>query len=102
MVDETRDRAVNMDAKIKNDGIKRQPHERDESPDGQDQDNPRGVIKQAASDLERGLVDTDLHGMRGQEETIPDAPQDQQAKPLEDNNKGFRHADSVVKSRGGE
>lgn len=61
MVKETADRKVNTDLKTANDQIKRMPHERDEAPDGQDT-APRGIMKQAASDLARGLVDTDLHG----------------------------------------
>lgn len=36
----------------------RLPHERDESSDSQ-QSHPRGVIRQAHEDVERGLVDTD-------------------------------------------
>ncbi len=41
----------------------RQPHERDESPEGMAE--PRGVMRQAADDLARGLVDTDLHNQTG-------------------------------------
>lgn len=41
----------------------RQPHERDESPEGEQPQ--RGVMQQAADDLERGLVDTDLHNTPG-------------------------------------
>lgn len=46
----------------------RLPHERDEAPDLLDSSEttpvsgPRQVIEQAASDLSRGLVDTDRHG----------------------------------------
>jgi hypothetical protein len=46
----------------------RLPHERDEAPDPLDSSEttpvsgPRQVIEQAASDLSRGLVDTDRHG----------------------------------------
>lgn len=46
-----------------------QPHERDEIPD----QHPIKIdkkIKQAATDLKKGLVDTDLHGMRGVEKTV--------------------------------
>ena len=64
MATEAPDRRINTDAKIHNDGVKRQPHERDEAPDGQEQ-TPTGVGKQAASDLAQGLVDTDLHGSPG-------------------------------------
>lgn len=69
MATETRDRRINTDERILNDGEKRLPHERDESPDGQDA-RPRGVMEQAASDLEQGLVDTDLHGTRGVETVV--------------------------------
>ena len=65
MAAETPDRRVNTDAKIENDGVKRQPHERDESPDGQ-APAPTGVGKQAASDLANGMVDTDLRNTPGQ------------------------------------
>lgn len=78
MVTETADRKVNTDAHVKNDGAKRLPNERDESPDAQ-QITPRDDMKQAASDLEQGLVDTDLHGQRGVEEVKPATPQ--QARP---------------------
>lgn len=67
MAADTPDRRVNTDAKIENDGVKRQPHERDESPDGQNQ-APTGVGKQAASDLANGLVDTDLRNTPGQDQ----------------------------------
>ena len=100
MVTETRDRALNTDAHIKNDGVKRLPHERDEAPDGQDK-APRGVMKQAASDLEQGLVDTDLHGERGAETTVDAKPDGRQAKPQADAHQGMRHHDSTVKPRGG-
>ena len=40
------------------------PHERDESTGAAD-DPPREVIKQAARDLERGLVDTDMRATPG-------------------------------------
>lgn len=47
----------------------RVPHERDEAPDPLDASEttpvggPRQVIEQAASDISRGLVDTDRHGV---------------------------------------
>ncbi|OFA02371.1 hypothetical protein [Duganella sp. HH101] len=63
-----KDAHVNTDAKVENDGVKRMPHERDEAPDAQDA-KPRNVMKQAASDIERGLVDTDLHNQPGVEKT---------------------------------
>ena len=95
MVSETPDRKVNTDAKIHNDGVKRLPHERDESPDGHDSE-PRGIMKQAADDLAQGLVDTDLHGMRGVEEVVPDSGPSGQAKPRADAEKGMRHHDTAM------
>lgn len=79
MATEAPDRKVNTDSKVQNDDAKRLPSERDESPDGHDA-APRDVMKQAASDIERGLVDTDLHGERGVEKVSPAAPNS--AKPL--------------------
>ncbi|HEY1995921.1 hypothetical protein [Paraburkholderia sp.] len=38
------------------------PHETDQSPESQHEDDPRGVGKQAHRDLERGLKDTDRRG----------------------------------------
>lgn len=100
MVAETKDRRINTDAKIRDDGVKRLPHERDESPEGQDTE-PRGVMKQAADDLAQGLVDTDMHGMRGVEESVPDAKSGQ-ARPQKDAEDGMRHHDSGVPARGKE
>ena len=77
---------INTAAPIRDDGVKRMPHERDESPEGVDQE-PRGVMKQAAADLERGLVDTDMHGMPG---LPPAAGPSGQAKPLHDAADGMR------------
>ncbi|CDG81125.1 hypothetical protein [Janthinobacterium agaricidamnosum] len=64
------DRKINTDEKVRNDGARRLPHERDQSPDAQNA-KPRPVMEQAASDLEQGLVDTDLHGERGVEQAKP-------------------------------
>lgn len=100
MVNETQDRKLNIDAKIENDGVKRMPHERDEAPDGQDV-APTGVGQQAASDLQQGLVDTEMYGTRGDTDSIP-AGAGGQAKPQENANKDMRKHDSVVKSQGGE
>jgi hypothetical protein len=100
MVTETKDRFVNTKAKIENDGVKRQPHERDESPDGQDQE-PRGVMKQAAEDLAQGLVDTDLRGTPGLSEAVDPAPgATGQAKPQPDRSQDMRDHDSPIPSRG--
>jgi hypothetical protein len=71
MVSEAKDRKVNTDAKVHSDGAKRLPHERDESPDGHPP-KQRSVMHQAASDIEQGLVDTDLHGVRGLEKIKPE------------------------------
>ena len=43
----------------------RQPNERDESPDSQ-ASAPRDVMRQAASDIERGLKDTDCRNSAGE------------------------------------
>jgi hypothetical protein len=95
MVIETKDRFVNTDAKIENDGVKRQPHERDESPDGQDQE-PRGIMKQAAEDLAQGLVDTDLRNTPGISEAVePGAGATGQANPQPDRHRSMRDHDSV-------
>jgi hypothetical protein len=100
MVTETKDRFVNTDAKIENDQVKRQPHERDESPDGQDQ-QPRGVIKQAAEDLAQGLVDTDARNTPGIEQAVQPAPgATGQARPQPDRSQDMRDHDSVIPSRG--
>jgi hypothetical protein len=89
MVSEIKERRINTDAKARNDGVQRLPHERDESPQGQQAD-PRGVMKQAADDLAQGLVDTDLHGLRGVEESV--APTGSgQARPQQDAADGMRH-----------
>lgn len=90
MVAETQDRKINTDAKTASDGGKRLPHERDESPDGHDKP-PRGVMKQAAADLQQGLVDTDLHGTPGQA-AAGGTPG--QAQPRDDAGKDMRHHDS--------
>lgn len=45
----------------------RLPHERDESDDSQES-GAREDIQQAYEDIQRGLLDTDLRGMRGVEE----------------------------------
>jgi hypothetical protein len=75
-----KDAQVNTDAKVKNDGVKRMPHERDESPDEQ-APKPRSVMKQAAADVESGMVDTDLHNKPGVEKVKTPTPQDATAQP---------------------
>jgi hypothetical protein len=71
---------TNTAAKVENDGRRRMPHERDESPDAQNV-KPRSVMKQAASDIERGLVDTDLHNQPGVERVKPHSGAPAQAQP---------------------
>eukprot|EP01041_Mallomonas_annulata_P021487 gene21486-biopygen14617 len=79
MVTEAKDHQVNTDAPVRSDDGKRLPHERDEAPEGHPP-KAHSVIQQAASDLEQGLVDTDLHGVRGVEKVQPRAPG--KAQPL--------------------
>ncbi len=98
MVTESKDRRINTDEKVENDGVKRMPHERDESPDGQDQ-QPRGVMKQAAADLAQGLVDTDLHGMRGVEQAAPQRGQPGQALPQPGTADGMRDQASTTSTK---
>ncbi|MFC0167270.1 hypothetical protein ACFFKC_04180 [Pseudoduganella danionis] len=62
------DTKINTRAKRRNDGVQRLPHERDESPESELTPN-RSVIRQAASDVEEGLVDTDRHNQPGAETT---------------------------------
>ncbi|MBA5689694.1 hypothetical protein [Rugamonas apoptosis] len=58
------------------------PHERDETTETPPP--PRKIIEQASSDLERGLVDTDLHGVRGVEQVKPTRPHPGGAAPKRD------------------
>jgi hypothetical protein len=94
MVSETGDRKVNLDEKTdqrtdeRTDDGGRMPHERDESPDGPDK-GPRGIMKQAASDLAQGLVDTDLRGTPGVAPAVP-AGGTGAAKPQPDAADGMR------------
>ena len=97
MVTETKDRFVNTKKPIENDGMKRQPHERDESPDAQDQE-PRGIIKQAAEDMAQGLVNTDMYGTNpdGLENAVePVAGATGQANPQPDANRSMRRHDTT-------
>jgi len=99
MVSESKDRYINTDAKIENDQVKRQPHERDEAPDAQDQ-RPRGVIRQAAEDVEQGLVDTDLRNTPGVEQAVePRSGARGEANPLPERAKDMRDHDAVVPGR---
>ena len=94
MVIETKDRFVNTKEPMSNDGVKRQPHERDETPDAQDQE-PRGIMKQAAKDLEQGLVDTDARATPGISEAVDAAPgATGQAQPQPDRHRDMRDHDA--------
>ncbi|MDB5959073.1 MAG: hypothetical protein JWP59_367 [Massilia sp.] len=97
MANETPDRKVNTDAKIENDNVKRMPHERDESPDGQDT-APRGVMKQAAADVASGMVDTDLHGKPAAAANVDtdSATGSAQAQPQGDAADGMRHNEGTT------
>jgi hypothetical protein len=98
MVEEAKDRVVNTDRKIEEQDYKREPHERDESPDGQDV-KPRGIMKQAASDLEQGLVDTENyegHGTPGLEQAVDPKPgATGQAKPQPERHRDMRDHDAA-------
>jgi hypothetical protein len=72
---------INTDEKIKNDGVERLPHERDESPEGQ-KPAERSIMKQAAADVDSGMVDTDLHNKPGVEKVQTPHPREATAKPL--------------------
>lgn len=101
MVTETKDRHINTRAPIENDQVKREPHERDETADAQDQ-QPRGVIRQAQEDLAQGLVDTDARdGTDIEEATRPAPDATGQANPLPERSRGMRDHDSTIPTRGG-
>ncbi len=74
--DASTDTKVNTAQKVGNDGEKRLPHERDQSPDAQST-QPKQVMQQAKKDLDRGLVDTDMHGERGVEDVVKKTRSDQ-------------------------
>jgi hypothetical protein len=100
MVTETKDRFVNTDAPMTNDQVKRQPHERDETPDAQDQ-KPRGVMRQAAEDVAQGLVDTDARNGPGIEQaTQPQAGASGQANPLPERSRDMRDHDAPGAKKG--
>ncbi|MFL6635893.1 MAG: hypothetical protein ACJ8HJ_26640 [Massilia sp.] len=100
MVQEEKDRVVNTDRKIEEQSYKREPHERDESPDGQGV-RPRGIMKQAAEDLEQGLVDTDARATPGASEAVNPAPgATGQANPQPDRHRDMRDHDSTIPDGG--
>ena len=73
------DHHVNTKAKHEGKGEDRMPHERDESPE---QDGkPRSIIRQAATDIDSGLVDTDLHNQPGVQQVRTPVPRDAKAQP---------------------
>lgn len=51
------------------DGVPALPHERDQAPDKAPA-KPNKAMVQASKDLQRGLVDTDMHGDRGVEAVV--------------------------------
>ena len=100
MVQDEKDRVVNTDRKIEEQSYKREPHERDESPDGQGV-RPRGIMKQAAEDLEQGLVDTDARATPGASEAVNPAPgATGQANPQPDRHRDMRDHDSTIPDGG--
>ena len=100
MVQEEKDRVVNTDRNIEDQSYKREPHERDESPDAQGV-RPRGVMKQAAEDLEQGLVDTDARQTPGISEAVTPAPDATgQANPQPDRHRDMRDHDSTIPDGG--
>jgi len=100
MVQEEKDRVVNTDRKIEEQSYKREPHERDESPDGQAV-KPRGIMKQAAEDLEQGLVDTDARATPGASEAVQPKPgATGQANPQPDRHRDMRDHDSTIPDGG--
>lgn len=72
---------INTDEKTKNDGVERLPHERDQSPDGH-KPAERTIMKQAAADVDSGMVDTDRHNQPGVENVKNPTPREATAKPL--------------------
>jgi hypothetical protein len=100
MVTETKDRFIDTKHPMGNDQEKREPNERDETPDAQDQE-PRGVIRQAAEDLAQGLVDTDARDGTDIEQVTQPAPgATGQANPLPDRSRSMRDHDSTIPSQG--
>lgn len=100
MVTESKDRFVNTKTPIDNDQAKGQPHERDESPDAQ-APRPRGVIAQAAEDLEQGLADTSSASGSGMEQLAkPGQGASGQANPLPGRARDMRDHDAADTRKG--
>ncbi|MFC0397128.1 hypothetical protein [Paraburkholderia rhizosphaerae] len=67
------------------------PHETDQSPESQHEDDPRGVGKQAHQDIEHGLEDTDRRGGgEYQERTQNDAHANRNSQHKGDRSRGRR------------
>lgn len=98
MVNEEKDRVVNTGRKIEEQSYKREPHERDESPDGQGV-RPRGIMEQAAEDIQNGLVDTEAYegrGTPGLEQAVERDPNASgQANPLPSRHRDMRDHDAT-------
>jgi hypothetical protein len=77
----------------------RQPHERDESPEGAA--TPRGVMQQAADDLSKGLVDTDLRNQGRNNHASGNGKHPHgQAEPQPGNADGMRGQTTPTDTRG--
>lgn len=100
MEDKLHGEKINTDIRNGDKGERRMPHERDESPD-QSNPDPRGIMKQAASDVEQGLVDTDLHGKPGAAANVDtSAPTGKQARPQADAADSMRFTTDSTKTKG--
>ena len=103
MEDKLHGEKINTDLKNNDKAERRMPHERDESPD-QTNPDPRGIMKQAASDVAEGLVDTDLHGKPGAAANVDTgaaaASGSGQAKPQEDAADSMRFTTDSTKTKG--
>lgn len=84
MINETKNHKPCPEGQASKGDVMRLPYERDMSTDQQEM-KPRDIMKQAASDLEQGLIDTDLRGMRGVEKVVPAPPGS--AQPIPKNGK---------------
>ncbi len=67
MVSTLKQHQVKTSRPTRKDATPRLPHERDESDDSQES-GVREDMQQAYEDIKRGLLDTDLRGVRGVEE----------------------------------
>ena len=101
MADKLHGEKINTDLRNGDKAERRMPHERDESPD-QSNPDPRGIMKQAASDVEQGLVDTDLHGKPDAAANVDTgaATGSGQAKPQADAADSMRFTTDSTKTKG--